>query len=58
MHATRLASAVALFLCCKQRLVPRLGRHVRAGILLAVTIIYQYWEAWEKEKAQGQGFMF
>ena len=32
--------------------------HACAGILLAVTIIYQYWEAWEKEKAQGQGLLF
>ena len=28
-----------------------------AGILLAVTIIYQYFEAYEKEKAQG-GMLF
>ncbi len=27
-----------------------------AGILLAVTIIYQYFEAYEKEKAQGAFF--
>lgn len=27
-----------------------------AGILLAVTIIYQYFEAYEKEKAQGGMF--
>jgi protein transport protein SEC61 subunit alpha len=25
------------------------------GILLAVTIIFQYYEAWEKERAQGAG---
>ena len=25
------------------------------GILLAVTIIYQYFETYEKERAQGQG---
>ena len=30
------------------------GLRPAAGILLAVTIIYQYFEAWEKEKAQGQ----
>jgi hypothetical protein len=31
----------------------------RAGILLAVTIIYQYFETYEKEKAQaGGGVLF
>ena len=32
---------------------------LRAGILLAVTIIYQYFETYEKEKAQaGGGVLF
>ena len=28
------------------------------GILLAVTIIYQYFETWEKEQQQGGGGLF
>jgi protein transport protein SEC61 subunit alpha len=32
--------------------------HFHTGILLAVTIIYQYFETYEKEKAQQGGAVF
>ena len=33
---------------------PYLATRVLPGILLAVTIIYQYFETYDKEKSQGQ----
>ena len=39
---------------CEESSCGLFGLYLAAGILLAVTIIYQYFEAWEKEKAQGQ----
>ena len=46
-------------LCLLTRMCQGGARALRAGILLAVTIIYQYFETYEKEKAQaGGGVLF
>ena len=51
----RIAAAV---IDCEQERIAAETPTTVAGILLAVTIIYQYFETYEKERAQQGGALF